>query len=220
MQEVYQKKTLHRLVGVSPLLPPTLPVNGANGKPKSKSNGKESRARTPAVYDRSTASGSGSNGKANGQSHSGAGAHAREESVRDAWAEADMVMSDDDERPAADELEGRYAIGASPPKIRRKSKRLANAHVVTFTADSDDSDSEDARVNPPRPSKRSKRSKKERLAAKGKLAGAPNGVNGSEPLRIKGMGSRSSSSSSLSSSTKRDYWLSKGVGLGEAASDD
>ncbi|KAJ6531077.1 hypothetical protein B0H19DRAFT_1190228 [Mycena capillaripes] len=227
VKEVYQKQTLHRLVGVQPRVPATLPpVNGsgANGKAKPKSNGKESRARTPVVFDGSVASGSGS-GKQNGKPQSVSGSRSREEkeSVQNAWAEAEMVMSDDDQSPvrATDEKDGRYAIGVSPPKKRRKTGRYpADAHIVTFTADSDDSvsDSEDGRVKSKSKSSRGK----ERLSGvKDKLGKAPDD-GGNEPLRIKGMASlsRSSSSSSLSSTTRRNYWTSKGIGLGEGSSED
>ncbi|KAJ7685750.1 hypothetical protein DFH06DRAFT_1159264, partial [Mycena polygramma] len=205
VKEVYQKQTLHRLVGVAPRVFPPLPVNGsANGKPKSKSGGKDSRARTPVVFDGSAASGSGT--RANGKPQS-SGSRAREESVQNAWAEADMVMSDDDQPPrAADEQDGRYAIGMPPPPKRCKTGRYAaDAHIVTFTADSDDSDSEDG-AQPLKPVQA-----KERLGGPGVKDKSGGGQDGA--LRIKGA-SRSSSSSSLSSTTRRDYWLSKGLGLG------
>ncbi|KAF7337841.1 Poly(A) RNA polymerase cid14 [Mycena venus] len=220
-----------------PMVPPTLPVNGgANGKAKSKSsNGKDSasssRPRTPVVYD-----GSVSNGKtANRKPHS---SRARQESVQDAWAEAeaDMVLSSGEDQPptarVADE-EGRYAIGRSPapapPRKRRKTGRYpADAHThLSFTADSDDSSEDEDELPLTRPKGKIRKGKM------GSGGGSPKGpedksggtqdtldLAGSGPLRIKGMGSRSSSSSSVSSTTKRDYWLSKGVGFGEGSGDD
>ncbi|KAJ7264869.1 hypothetical protein B0H12DRAFT_1101213 [Mycena haematopus] len=221
VKEVYENRTLHRLVGAAPMVPPIVPVNGGtkgdgNGheKTKPKSNGKESRQRTPVVYDGSAASGS--NGKAN-RKPSSETARARQESVQDAWAEADMVLSDDDQSPArrrvTEEQEGRYAIGLSPPKKRRKTGKFpSDAHVVTFTADSDDSSENEM----PPPSRR-KRKDKLNGSLKDKLDGAQKDDEG--PLRIKGMGSRSSSSSSLSSGAKRDYWLSKRGGIEDTGED-
>lgn len=210
MKEVYEKQTLHRLLGVSQMTPPTLSANGTNGTAKPKSNGKESRSRTPVVVV-DGAAGSTSNGKPNGKKHP------RTEDVHDAWAEADTVLSDEDEERAgharvAEEQDGRYAIGLLPPKKRRKTgKHASDAHVVTFTADSDDSDSDsDGELEPPRPKE------KEKLGGvKDKVGGAQDDQGG-ESLRIKGMASRSSSSSSV----KRDYWLSKGIGLGGDGGDD
>ncbi|KAF7364035.1 Poly(A) RNA polymerase cid14 [Mycena sanguinolenta] len=235
VKEVYEKQTLHRLVGVAPAVPPTVSVNGTkgngsgsgDGKTKPKSNGKESRSRTPVVYDGSAASGS--NSKANGRKPNSGAARARQESVQDAWAEADMVLSDDDQPPRGhgaeeQEQEGRYAIGLSPPKKRRKTgKYPTDAHVVTFTADSEDSSEDDVR---PRNRRRRRKDKfgggsgKDKLGGgvKDKLGGAQdNDAEG--PLRIKGMASRSSSNSSLSSGERRDYWLSKKGGI-EDISDD
>ncbi|KAJ7878996.1 hypothetical protein B0H14DRAFT_3858592 [Mycena olivaceomarginata] len=173
--------------------------------------------RTPVVYDGSVASGSGSNAKANGKPHSGA-ARARQESVNDAWAEADMVLSDAETSPAAaargEEQEGRYAIGLLPPKKRRKTGK-----------DSDDSSEDDL---PPRPSRKERlkgvkdglggAQDGEELRIKDRPGGAQDGEEGG-PLRIKGM-SRSSSNSSLSSATKRDYWLSKGAGFGDGTGEE
>lgn len=256
MKEVYEKQTLHRLVGAVPRVPPTLPVNGGvngstngNGQEKKpKSSGKESRPRTPVVYDGSVTSGSGSNAKANGKPHSGA-ARARQESVNDAWAEADMVLSDAETSPAAaargEEQEGRYAIGLLPPKKRRKTgKYPADAHVVTFAVDSDDSSEDDLPLRPSRKERlkgakdglggaqdgeelrikgmsrsSSNSSRKERFkGVEDRPGGAQDGEEGG-PLRIKGM-SRSSSNSSLNSATKRDYWLSKGAGFGDGTGEE
>jgi len=132
-----------------------------------------------------------------------------------------MVLSDgsNDEGPskrAADEHEGRYAIGLSPPKKRRKTgKYPADAHVVTFTADSDDSDSDRDAAHP---KENDVARRKERLQVKDQLGPSTGGAEG--PIRIKGMGSRSSSGSSLDPAAKRDYWLSKAVGPGGSGSDD
>ncbi|KAF8205499.1 hypothetical protein K438DRAFT_1817936 [Mycena galopus ATCC 62051] len=227
VKEVYEKQTLHRLVGVAPLVPPSVPANGSangnangHGKTKPKSSGKESRPRTPVVYDGAAASGGASNGKAANGSGSGKphSARARQESVQDAWAEADMVLSDDEQSPrAAEEQDGRYAIGLAPPKKRRKTgKYAADAHVVTFTADSDDS-SEDENENERAPPLKGR---KDRLdGVKDKSSGAQDDGSESGALRIKGMGSRSSSSSSLSAGTKRDYWLSKRGGIEDVGDD-
>ncbi|KAJ7481043.1 hypothetical protein B0H11DRAFT_2280326 [Mycena galericulata] len=221
VREVYEKQTLHRLVGVSPKAPlQPLTTNGTNGTTaKAKSNGKESRPRTPIVVV-DGAGASTSNGKPNGKTHSASASQPRTGNGHDPWADADMVLSDEgDARPVAEEPDGRYAIGLPPPGKRRKTgKYTSDAHVVTFTADSDDSDSdsEDGAVKPGQA--------KERLAGvvKDKLAvdGGAQVDEGSEALKIKGMGSRSSSSSSLKPNSRRDYWLSKGIGLGEGSSDD
>ncbi|KAJ6501894.1 hypothetical protein C8R45DRAFT_895053 [Mycena sanguinolenta] len=238
VKEVYEKQTLHRLVGATPMVPPTVSVNGSStkgsgsgdGKTKPKSNGKESRPRTPVVYDGSAASGSNSKANANGKKPNSGVAWARQESVQDAWAEADMVLSDDDKPPtrargAQDQAqEGRYAIGLSPPKKRRKTgKYPTDAHVVTFTADSDDSSEEDL---PPRNRRRRRRDKFSSGSVKDKSGGdVKEKLGGAQddeaegPLRIKGMARRSSNSSSLGSSEKRDYWLSKRGGI-EDISDD
>ncbi|KAJ7137931.1 hypothetical protein C8R44DRAFT_339409 [Mycena epipterygia] len=208
VKEVYEKQALHRLVGVPPKVSPPLSTNGTNSKAKS---GKDSRSRTPVVVDGAAG---GSNGKSHGKPQSAA--RSRAESVQNAWAEAEPVLSSDDERhPAhAEEQDGRYAIGLAPPKKRRRTgKYSSDAHVVTFTADSDDSDgdSEEGQLKPVRP--------KERLGGvKDKFGGAQD-HEGTAPLRIKGMGSRSSSGSSLDPSAKRDYWLSKAKGLGESSSE-
>ncbi|KAJ7286498.1 hypothetical protein C8J57DRAFT_665057 [Mycena rebaudengoi] len=218
VKEVYEKQTLHRLVGVAPKLPPPLPladppplppVNGNGVHAKANANGKSSRGRTPVVVD-----GRGANGKLPASSSS----QSRAESVQNAWAEAD----NDDEAGhsgqqgqrarGSDEQDGRYAIGLLPPKKRRKTgKYPADAHVVTYTTSDEedeldsDSDGEDGQVKVV--------AKKDYPGLKDKEKDAP------VPLRIKGMGSRSSSNSSLDPNTKRDYWLSKGVGLGESGSD-
>ncbi|KAJ6526239.1 hypothetical protein DFH09DRAFT_1046195 [Mycena vulgaris] len=212
VKEVYEKETLHRLVGVHPKVQPALSLNGANGKTKGKGKGSgtASRARTPVVVDGAAASGSGANGKPNGKPSSGS--RARAESVQDAWAEAEMVHSDDDHHAerAADEQDGRYAIGLPPKKRRKTGKYPSDGHAVTYTVDSDESDSENDETKPARP--------KERLGgvqAKDKVGGGT-----TEGLRIKGMGSPSSSGSSLDPATKRDYWLSKANGLPGSGSDD
>ncbi|KAJ7453071.1 hypothetical protein FB451DRAFT_671356 [Mycena latifolia] len=217
VKDVYEKETLHRLVGVPRKVPPPLSVNGANGKTKvnGSSSGKSSRARTPVVFDGAAASGSTVDGKPNGKPHSESRARAE---VQDAWAEADMVLSDTENDVVhsarrAEEQEGRYAIGLSPPKKRRKTgKYLSDAHIVTFTADSDESDdSGDDQLKPARPKERLGGVKANDKSAQG---------NDENPLRIKGMGSRSSSGSSLDPNAKRDYWLSKGIGLPASGSDD
>ncbi|KAJ7029399.1 hypothetical protein C8F04DRAFT_1265053 [Mycena alexandri] len=214
VKDVYRLQTLHRLLGVAPRIPPTVSVNGqganghangvnghANGvngqdaKPKSKNS---SRARTP-TGPRS------SNGAK-------AGAHA---SVEDAWAEAEMVISSDDEadrrlRQEQEEEEGRYAAIGAPPKKRRRTGRYGNgedgAHGVTFTADSDESEEEEEMRSKSKPKGKGRR--KERLAG---VLGPGKGTEVGGSLQIKGMGSRSSSTSSLDPAEKRDYWLSKGV---------
>ncbi|KAJ7154186.1 hypothetical protein C8R46DRAFT_1041916 [Mycena filopes] len=248
VKEVYKLGTLHRLVGVAPRVPPTVSVNGqgmnghadganghANGtnghtngvngkhtKPKSKSS---SRARTPTVVD----GGAGPSGSSGGAAKKKAGAHA---SVKDAWAEAEMVLSSDDDgaerrhghgHGQQEQEEGRYAaIGMprSPPKKRRRTGRYGDdgAQGVTFTADEDeddsDSDSDEVPVRSRSQSQSKPTSKKARKKEKARLAGqeTPDGGGG---LRIKGMASRSSSNSSLDPAAKRDYWLSKGVGPGQ-----
>ncbi|KAJ7087544.1 hypothetical protein B0H15DRAFT_922935 [Mycena belliarum] len=162
VKEVYDKETLHRLVGVP---------RKANGKPQS-----SARARA---------------------------------GVQDAWAEADMVLSDDgNDATRSPEQDGRYGIGLSPPKKRRKTgKYPVDEHIVTFTADSEDSeDSEEGALKPAR--------SKERL---GGVKAKDKSAQGDEALRIKGMGSRSSSGSSLDPAAKRDYWLSKANGLGSGS---
>ncbi|KAK7019515.1 hypothetical protein R3P38DRAFT_2631942 [Favolaschia claudopus] len=239
VREVYEKGTLHRLVGVQPRIPPAVHVNGeasgsgsVNGqqgksKSKSKSNGKDkdkdkdtagSRPRTPLVYDGSATGSSSKMANGNGRPPN-SDARRRQESVQDAWAEADMVMSsDDDQRRATTngnsggrDVEGRYAIGLSPKKRRRMGK-AGDEHVVTFTVDSDSADSSEE--GSPRAKGRQ---------GKGKGKGEEEGEGKAGMLRIKGAGaglvSRSSSNSSLSSSEKRDYWLSKGIGENVVVSD-
>ncbi|KAJ6622921.1 hypothetical protein B0H10DRAFT_2162680 [Mycena sp. CBHHK59/15] len=184
VKEVYDKQTLHRLVGVAPN------AHLSNGM---KPNGKASRSRTPVVVDGAA------DAKVNGKPRSSAQA-----SVQSAWAEADMGLSDDaGPQRRSDEQEGRYAIGLPPPKKRRKTgKYSADTHVVTFTADSDASES-DSNAGEGEPKSKKEKEKED-----------------ASPLQIKGMGRRTSSNSSLSSNTRRDYWLSKGVGMGESGSGD
>lgn len=208
VKEVYDKETLHRLVGVPRKVPPLLSVNGASssngtkGTTKANGSGKASRAQTPTIVDGATST----NGKANGKPQSSARARA---GVQDAWAEADMVLSDDgNDATRSPEQDGRYGIGLSPPKKRRKTgKYPVDEHIVTFTADSEDSeDSEEGALKPAR--------SKERL---GGVKAKDKSAQGDEALRIKGMGSRSSSGSSLDPAAKRDYWLSKANGLGSGS---
>ncbi|KAJ7706865.1 hypothetical protein B0H17DRAFT_1001303 [Mycena rosella] len=220
VKEVYEKETLHRMVGVPPKILPSLSLsaNGANGKAKAKgSSGKASGSRTPVVVDGGAASGSGDGGAANGKPNG-----KLLSAVHDAWAEAEMVLSGDEHdaghanarRAPADEQEGRYAIG-SPPKKRRKTDKYSSeaaAAVVTFTEEySDDSDDSAESALKPR--------RKERLGGV-KAKDKDKSAQGDEPLRIKGMGSRSSSGSSLDPAAKRDYWLSKATGLPGSGSDD
>jgi hypothetical protein len=160
-----------------------------------------------------------------------------------------MVLSDAETSPAAvargEEQEGRYAIGLLPPKKRRKTgKYPGDAHVVTFTVDSDDSSEDDLPLRPSRKERlkgakdglggaqdgeelrikgmsrsSSNSSRKERFkGVEDRPGGAQDGEEGG-PLRIKGM-SRSSSNSSLNSATKRDYWLSKGAGFGDGTGEE
>ncbi|KAJ7193808.1 hypothetical protein GGX14DRAFT_576877 [Mycena pura] len=206
VKEVYEGQALHKLMGIASIpQAPTPPVNGVDRKPKPKSSGKRSRTRTPVVVVDSAST---PNGKSQPQSE----AQSRASSMRNVWAEADMEMSDDarpaePETEAEAEAEGRYAIGVrAPPKKRRRTGRhREDRHAVTYTADSDDSDDN-------------------RSAADGHVRTKPNAVHEEDKtpddagqLRIKGMGS--SSSSSLDPGTKRDYWLSKGIGPGGSSSD-
>lgn len=201
---MYESQALHKLLGIPPT--PTSPVR----KSKPKSSGKRSRTRTPVVVVDGTST---SNGKSQPQSQ----AHSRASSMQHVWAEAeaeaDMEMSDDDARAAEPETEaeaeaeGRYAIGArAPPKKRRRTGRhRGDRQAVTYTADSDDTDD-------------SRSGDAQHVRSK------PNGIregnrtpDGEGQLRIKGMAS--SSSSSLDPGTRRDYWLSKGIGPGGSSSD-
>ncbi|KAJ7766625.1 hypothetical protein B0H16DRAFT_1661318 [Mycena metata] len=188
VKEVYELGTLHRFVGVAPRIPPTVPGNGHS-----------------------------ENGHANGANVNGVnGAHAKPKSKNGSRARTPTVVNGvgpsngngNGAKQEQEQEEGRYGIGGtrSPPKKRRRTGRYGNGEGVTFTVDSDESGSEEETRS--KSKSKGKRKRKERLAGVQQGPGKETEIGG---LRIKGMASRSSSTSSLDPAEKRDYWLSKGM---------
>ncbi|KAJ7633171.1 hypothetical protein FB45DRAFT_523299 [Roridomyces roridus] len=243
VKEVYDKQTLHRHLGVQPMISPTVSSNGVNGttkaKSKSKNEGKasasasSSRARTPVVIvvDGAEASGSRTkpNGKANGK-------------AEDHWAEADAEYAVHVHQDKGSGDEGRYGIGLAPPRKRRRTGKYPDdGHAVTYTVDSEDehdSSSSVAEDREVRAASASGGGKRKGKATRNVDWGVANGRGGME---IKGAATRASPKSkdpdkngldggngaeegsgsrppSRSSSARRDYWLSKGIGSGSPES--
>lgn len=190
MQELYDSRTLHRIVGVPAKAHHTTPSNGTstNGtdkpaKHKSKSSKHKSKSK-------------------------------ESKSVSSAWEEADMELASDDDHPRqrddgeVEEEEGRYGI----EKRHRTSsrRRKTGASTVMFITDDDESDVSEVKVSKKAPvdvpitefvNEREDEDERE----EGEY------VSGGEDA---GDG-KLASEKGESAERRRSYWLSKANGLGE-----
>ncbi|TFK36381.1 hypothetical protein BDQ12DRAFT_699647 [Crucibulum laeve] len=125
VQEVYDKRTLHRILNVQPLL---IVMNSTTNKPSPQTS--------PQTNDKASSSST--------NTHKSRG-------VESAWQAADDSIDYDDDPQEQqhtrfaqddgdDEESGRYNIGRQPPKKRRRTGRQDDYHTVTFLPDEDDED--------------------------------------------------------------------------------
>lgn len=191
MQEVYDNRTLHRLLGVEP--------RKRISDPKFASQS-ESRRSINFQAESSTAS----NGRSKVSSYSA-------QAVEEVFEEADMELSSDSEkhtppssrakekRREPSEEEGRYGIGSRDqrPKKRRKVGTRADAHTVFMTDEEDDEDGVIAHTITDEESDL----EHDEYASDG-------GVEGEQGTKT------------AEQDRRRSYWLSKGVGPGAVDDDD
>lgn len=190
VQEVYDKRTLHHLVGVNPkeISVPKPPArDSSNGKASMNHNGKPSSA---------------SNSRA-------------AESVQSAWEEADTKLDSDQGQAASarvnsikrgmetEEEEGRYGIGRGrlPLKKRRKTGGREDAHTV-FTTDDDEEEVD------------------EFIAGFAMSEGVDSIDEEGEYDEILKPGPDRNNITGSRVEERRSYWLSKGIGVGSPGGSD
>lgn len=125
VQELYDRGTLHNIVGVKPLpvivkSSDEISFRRSHQKEPPLSKSKASRA-VESVWD-------------------------TEDADHD-YDHEELSSRGHRHRPAADEERGRYDIGLQPSKKRRKTGRESDAHTVVFVDDDDDENDEEQRAN-------------------------------------------------------------------------
>ncbi|TDL24987.1 hypothetical protein BD410DRAFT_826904 [Rickenella mellea] len=186
VREVFDKGTLHHIVGVPK--PDAVSTNGmTNGRHDSSSSRQSGRSNRSAEA----------------------------ESVLEAYGEADMDMSSEEERDSRrhrrDEIESRYDINSDRrDKKRRRTSKSPEVASAVYTADEDD---DDEHYHHHRKDKRDNFSKYYGLQDNGSLDEEEDEygliVTKAEDARLEALGTSKSESRSDTIDRRRKYWASK-----------